>query len=170
MRYNISFDKLVNDLTHYVIRDRWYILFVQSLLYPLQSLNDKFSQFAKDKHIEARMTSQVLYFEWFLNYKLNKHFINKTDKITISPPVTKGVPIYRSPINHTFVLWQQGENQEVSPVFYHKIEELKVDRYSFIVNCPAILPNSNNDFVFALKYWVDKYKIAGKTYLIKIES
>lgn len=170
MRYLLNIDKSVNDLTHFAIRGRKYILILQSLLYPLQQLSEKFSQFAKDKHIEARMTSQVMYFEWFLNYKLNSYFVNKTDQITIDSEGTKGVSVFHIGNNDTFVVWQHGENNDISPVFYHKSEELKQDRYSFNVNCPAIKDQYKSEFAFALKYWVDKYKTAGKTYLIKIKS
>lgn len=170
MRYLLNIDKSVNDLTHFAIRGRKYILILQSLLYPMRQLNDKFIQFAKDKHIEARMTSQVIYFEWFLNYKLNGYFINQSDQITIESEATKGVPIFHGGNSDTFVVWKRGTNNDLSPAFYHKTEELEQDRYSFIVNCPAIKDQYKSEFAFALKHWVDKYKTAGKTYLIKIKS
>lgn len=169
MRYKLNIDQSVNDLTHFAIRGRKYILVLQSLLYPMSQLNDRFVKFAKDKHIEARMTSQVMYFEWFLNYKLNGYFVSQSDQITIESKPTKGVPIFHG-VNGSFVVWQRGMNNELTPAFYHKSEELKEDRYSFIVNCPSIKNQQKSEFAFALKHWVDKYKTAGKTYLIKVKS
>lgn len=170
MRYQLNINKSVNDLTHFAIRGRKYILLLQSMLYPIQQNNDKFVQFANDKHIEARMTSQIIYFEWFLNYKLKEYYVNQADHITIESEATMGIPIFHGTNNATFVLWERGVNNSISPVFYHKSEELEVNRYSFIVNCPTIQDQLKNEFSFALKYWVDKYKTAGKTYLIKIKS
>ena len=64
MRYKLPIDKLVNQLVPHYLGGRKYILFIQSLVYPLKIINDRFIDFAKERHIEARMTSQVMYFEW----------------------------------------------------------------------------------------------------------
>ena len=82
-RYKLPIDKLVNRLVPHYIAGRRFILFVQSTLYPLQSTNEWFRSFAREKHIEARMTSQVIYFEWFLNYKFSKYFKDSRDRIFI---------------------------------------------------------------------------------------
>lgn len=73
MRYKLPVDRLVNSLMPHYLSGRRFILFVQSCLYPLQSLNERFRAFARERHIEARMTSQVIYFEWFLNHRFGKY-------------------------------------------------------------------------------------------------
>ena len=70
MRYKLFSDKLINMRTPSFLRGRKHILWLQSLVYPLQVVNDLFQQFTNDKLLEARMTSQVMWFEWYLNYKL----------------------------------------------------------------------------------------------------
>ena len=108
MRYRLPTDKLINTLVPYYLSGRRYILFLQSLVYPLQSLNDKFREFAELKHIEARMTSQVIYFEWYLNYKLSKYFADPNEKIFISESESMGVDIYYEGAENSrpFTVWQ----------------------------------------------------------------
>lgn len=73
MRYKLSIDRTVNRLVPHYLSGRKFILFVQSCLYPLQRTNEWFRSFTRERHIEARMTSQVIYFEWFLNYRFGKN-------------------------------------------------------------------------------------------------
>lgn len=59
MRYFINFDKTVNQFVPHYLGGRKLILFLQSILVPLQQLNKEFSEWAKEKRIEASMTSQI---------------------------------------------------------------------------------------------------------------
>lgn len=86
MRYKLPIDRSVNRLVPHYLSGRRFILFVQSCLYPLQSLNERFRTFARERHIEARMTSQVIYFEWFLNYRFGKYIKDGKDRIFIYNP------------------------------------------------------------------------------------
>lgn len=94
MRYNLPTDRLVNQLVPHFLNGRKYILFLQSLVYPLQVLNERFTDFTKEKHIEARMTSQVMWFEWYLNYKFRKYLADAHDGIYIKESSLIGVDIY----------------------------------------------------------------------------
>lgn len=42
MRYKLPIDKLVNQLVPHYLGGRKYILFIQSLVYPLKIINDRF--------------------------------------------------------------------------------------------------------------------------------
>ncbi len=177
MRYKLPTDKVVNTLVPYYLSGRKYILFLQSLVYPLQSLNDRFRAFAKLKHIEARMTSQVIYFEWYLNYKLSKYFADKEEKIFISESESLGVDIYREGAESSkpFTVWQQYEEITTSnPLeepreFYSIAEERAINNVSFTVNVPTITIEER-EFVYLLSYEVNRYKTAGKTFNIVISG
>ena len=91
-RYSINFDRLVNMLVPYFLRNRKYVLFLQSLVSPLQKTNSKFLDFAREKKIEASMTSQVILFTWYLNQKYQKYFVDKNDSIEIEDAIDIGVP------------------------------------------------------------------------------
>ncbi len=177
MRYKLPTDRLINQLVPYYLSGRRYILLLQSLAYPLKSLNDKFVTFAKLKQIEASMTSQVFYFEWYLNYKFQKYFADQSEKIFITESSPVGVDIYHESAldGKPFTVWREGEqittsnSLEEPREFYSTAEEILINKVSFKVNVPAITITTQ-EFVYLLSYEVNRYKIAGKTYLIKIDS
>ena len=177
MRYRIPTDRLINQLVPYYLCGRKYILMLQSLAYPLRVINERFEKFAKEKHIEARMTSQVAYFEWYLNMKFSRYFNDVRDKIVISETEPLGVDIYyeKSDSSRPFTVWSEREEvTTTNPLeepreFYSITEEQTINNVSFIVNVPAITI-SEREFVYMLSYEVNRYKIAGKTYNIKISQ
>ena len=164
-RYKLPIDKLVNRLVPHYLAGRRFILFVQSALYPLQSINEWFRSFAREKHIEARMTSQVIYFEWFLNYKFSKYFRDSRDRIFIKESESVGVDLYHE---NAESITATSEDEKPRP-FYRYVEEKLINKVSFMVCVPPIkIPPQ--DLVYMLSYVVNTYKIAGKTYLIKIDE
>lgn len=177
MRYRLPTDKLINQLVPYYLSGRKYILLLQSLVYPLKKINERFEIFAKQKQIEARMTSQILYFEWYLNNKFREYFSNIDENIFISDSSSMGVDIYHENAmnGNPFTIWKESEEVVTSNpleeprAFYKLAEEKTVNKVSFMVNVPAI-KISTKEFVCMLSYEVNKYKIAGKTYLIKISK
>ena len=177
MRYKLPVDRLVNMLAPHFLSGRKYILFIQSIVFPLQTLNNSFVRFAKEKQIEARMTSQVIYFEWYLNHRFRQYFANPQDTITISESEPVGVPVYHenSAYGKPFTVWYENEPvvtsnplEEPKPL-YLIAEEKVINKVSFTVCVPEIaIPEQ--EFVYMLSYVVNTYKIAGKTYLIKINK
>lgn len=177
MRYRVPTDKLINRLVPYYLAGRRYILLLQSLVYPLKTLNEQFEKFAREKHIEARMTSQVIYFEWYLNYKFKRYFAKREDRIFISESSPLGVDIYHEGARNAkpFTVWKEREQVLTSnPLeepreFYRIAEERAINKVSFMVNVPTItIPTK--EFVYMLSFVVNTYKVAGKTYLIKIDG
>lgn len=177
MRYKLTIDKAVNRLVPHYLSGRRFILFVQSCLYPLQSLNEWFRAFARERHIEARMTSQVIYFEWFLNYKFGEYLKDSKDRIFIKESESVGVDLYHEDAEYQrpCTVWFNGEritatSEEEQPrPFYRYAEEKLINKVSFMVCVPPIKIPAQ-DLVYMLSYVVNTYKIAGKTYLIKIDS
>ena len=177
MRYRLPTDKLINQLVPYYLSGRKYILLLQSLVYPLKKINEEFEIFAKQKQIEARMTSQVIYFEWYLNNKFREYFLNADENIFISDGSSIGVDIYyESATNGTpFTVWRESEEiltsnpLEEPRAFYKSVEEKTINQVSFMVNVP-IVKIPTKEFACMLSYEVNRYKTAGKTYLIKISE
>lgn len=179
MRYKLPLDRLVNQLTPHYLGGRKYILFLQSLVYPLKGLNDKFMLFAKERHIEARMTSQVIYFEWFLNRKFEQYFVDKKDRIYIKDSETVGVDLYKEFAKNAkpFVVWQNLREADLTddPLekpreFYFSSEEKAINKVSYMVCVPRIQNISQKELVYMLSSVINTYNIAGKTYLIKIDT
>lgn len=176
-RYKLPTDKLVNRLVPHYLAGRRFILFVQSALVPLRSINERFCAFAREKHIEARMTSQVIYFEWFLNYKFAKYFKDSRDRIFIKDSENVSVDLYHEDAEYMrpCTVWYNGEpvttiNEDEQPrPFYRYIEEKLINKVSFMVCVPPItIPPQ--DLLYMLSYVVNTYKIAGMSYLIKIDE
>ena len=177
-RYKLPTDKLVNRLVPYYLSGRKYILFLQSLVYPLHSLSEKFRAFAAEKHIEARMTSQVMYFEWYLNHKFARYLKNSGERLVISQSDSLGVDIYHEDAAYgkPFTLWYNfeevtpGVKPEEKPREFHFLaEEKAINRVSFMVLVPEI-NITEKEFVYMLSFVINTYKVAGKTYLIKIDQ
>lgn len=177
-RYKLPTDKLVNRLVPYYLSGRKYILFLQSLVFPLHSLNEKFRTFTLEKHIEARMTSQMMYFEWYLNHKFSHYLKHAGQRIVISESVPLGADIYHEGAQgaRPYTLWYNLEEvtEAVKPEenpreLYFLTEEKKVNKVSFMVLVPEI-NLSEKEFVYMLSFVINTYKVAGKTYLIKIDQ
>ena len=121
------------------------------------------------------MTSQVIYFEWYLNYKFSRYFTDPNERIFLSESEPLGVDIYHEDATSSrpFTVWQENEQITTSnPLeepreFYSVAEERTINDVSFIVNVPTLLIDER-ELVYMLTYEVNRYKVAGKTYKIKI--
>lgn len=176
-RYHINFDRLANMLTPSYLRKRKYIMIMQAILSPLQAMNEEFVEYVTEHKIEAAMTSQVIMLEWYLNHKFSKYLVDQNDHITLDDPVDVGVPIYRkgdpnmqpSTIWYVNVGWPDevnGTEEEPKP-FYYKAENKIINETSFTVTVPPIKIRQE-DFVPMVSLVVNMYKIAGKTFRVKI--
>lgn len=178
MRYKINFDKMVNQLVPHYIGGRKLILYLQALVSPLRVLNEEFVDWSKETRIEASMTSQVFKFEWFLNRKFSGYFANPSSRITISNGGDSvGLPLYwqSENINETAFYMQDDDVQESvedNPAIYYSGEEHTSSLYSFVVHAP----HPDTDLITQtaydrqLRYWIDRYRLASKTYNIQYQD
>ena len=176
MRYSINFDRLINTITPPFLRTKSYVLFLQSLVSPLSDLNKDFVKFTSEHKIESHMTSQVILFEWYLNHKFKKYFVDKNDTIILEDAADIGVPVYRKddPNQVPYTIWGVNDDwsglkgtDEEPPIFYYRTENKSISETSFTVLVPKItIPQE--EFVAMISSVVNTYKIAGKTFRIKI--
>lgn len=175
MRYKINFDRLVNQFVPHYLGGRKLVLYLQSVVSPLQSLNSAFSDWAKEIRIEASMTSQIFKLEWFLNRKFSKYFKNPDERIVIANAIRQGLPLYYQhasiPLTDNPALYAQGKSDN-NPALHRMTEKLDESSYSFNVNSPAIQTSkiTTEEYLANLQYWIDKYRLAGKTYKITINQ
>ena len=174
MRYAIIFDKVVNQLIPHYLGGRKLILYLQALMKPLQQLNESFVSYAKETRIEASMTSKIFYFEWYLNRKFSKYFL-EGGKISLTNGKELGVPFYAQnaaiPIADNPLFYNESENRKTVALYY--ADERTTDSgHSFVVSSPAINTNliTEGQYRAMLKSYIDKYRLAGKTYIIKINT
>lgn len=176
MRYGINFDKLVNRLVPHYMGGRKLILYLQAILKPMQTINESFAEYAKETRIEASMTSQIFKFEWFLNRKLKKYFL-EGGSISIRNSEHSGTPIYYEDANvdaSSHLLMYQSNEDEAnnSSYLYRQNEKAEDCKVSFVVTSPMIDTTliTQEQYDSMLKNYIDKYRISGKTYLIKYIS
>jgi hypothetical protein len=179
MRYSINFEKLINRLLPHFLCGRKLILVIRSLVEPLQSLNDEWCEWAREKRIETRMTSQVILFEWYLNRKFSKYFLDPQTSITIDNGESQGTAFYFQSqendsdegVNPILRLETEVTNSGIteSAILFTQAENTTLG-FSFVVNVPAINTAAIKQevFLYSLKYYIDKYKITNKTYKIII--
>lgn len=184
MRYAINFNRMVNQLVPHYLGGRRLILFLQSCVYPLQSLNNHFVEWAKETRIEFCMTSQVIMLEWFLTRKFKYLFENTFASVKILNGVPAGIPIYYEsatdiPEGSQLILFRSDEDiSEKQIVAFPYYDEKPTDMtVSFVVRFPKIKLNTEGktvnglairEVLAQLRYWIDRYRLAGKTYLIEI--
>lgn len=174
MRYVINFNKTINQLIPYYLGGRKLILYLQALMKPLQLLNDAFAEYAKETRIEVSMTSQIIMFEWYLNRKLSKYFLND-GSISVKNGERIGTPIYNESadvsMSDNMLLYMEQEKQS-NLALYHSNESTDKNTFSFVVSSPAINTAyiTTENYIAMLTYYIDKYRISGKSYKIKINS
>lgn len=176
MRYFINFDKTINQLVPYYIGGRKLILYLQALLRPLRKINDEFVYYAKETRIETSMTSQIFKFEWYLNRKFHKYFAD-SDRITIKNSEVIGAPIYHESANvsseQDILIFKEDETSISRQFILYRSDENTDERsVSFVVTTPQIDTKliSEQKYIAMLKYVIDRYRLANKTYIIKYES
>lgn len=170
--YRINTDRLINQLVPHYLGGRRIILFLQSCMQPLNSLNKTWKEWADEKRREAAMTSQVILLENYLNHKFNKYLKDRSQHIVISDGVVNGVPLF----------WQDSEAYNSTLILYHAVETPKADkptqpfRYknekqansdmSFVISCPPVDTSkiTEAELTAMIEYRVRKYCIAGKKF------
>jgi hypothetical protein len=174
-RYKINFDKTVNLLTPWYLGGRRFILLVQSLIQPLQEVNDAFLEYAKEIRIETNMTSQIFPFTWYLNHKYSSYFADPTDEIQIiSQSQPTGVAIYHESANttHSFKIIEQSEGIDTTKLYLQSDNsENSMSTYSFEVKVPKLADSVDKaEFTVLLKSTIERYRLAGKSYKIEISE
>lgn len=171
--YRINTDRLVNIFTPLFIRGENHVKFVQALLRPFQTLNDNFVLEAQDRKIQANMTSQVLLFEWYLNYKFEHLFDVPTDKIRIvhTQDLSSSLFYEAESSPEEFILFNEAEASGVDPILFIENETTVRLTESFWLSVPKNKSSiTEEDYTNGIKVEIEKYRLAGKTYAIKIKQ
>lgn len=170
--YRIDTDRLVNRLIPHYLGGRRLVLYIQSLLKPLDTLNQTWKEWADEKRIEAAMTSQVIMLEYYLNRKYKKYLSDQTQHIVISDGDVNGVPLYwessESAGVSTWTIYEESEGKESSKALRWKDEKMAESDVSFLVCVPAIDEQkiTQDELSAMISYHVAKYRIAGKKFKV----
>jgi hypothetical protein len=121
------------------------------------------------------MTGQIIYFEWYLNRKFRQHFLHPGEAIYIAESESAGVDIYHENAQNSkpYTLWYENEtvitvNPAENPREFYLLSEEKIINSTGFTVCVPEITTDEQAFVYMLSYVVNSYKLAGKTFLIKI--
>ncbi len=132
-------------------------------------------EWAKETRIEASMTSQIFKFEWFLNRKFKKYFLNGEGQISIKNGEKLGVAIYHQSADiadaDNLVIYHESEGIK-SEALYYANEKTDESSVSFTVFTPQIDETliTREAYLAMMSYYIDKYRLAWKTYNIKFNA
>ncbi|WP_107039978.1 hypothetical protein [Brumimicrobium mesophilum] len=158
----IQFD--VNNIVENNISPRlrkvFTLAFFKACASPLVVSFSTFYQFYEDKKYELLFNGQVIYLEHLLNDQFDN--INRGIYITDAPQQADQI-----------VLYNENENNEETVIFNIPENEPPIVTYNYseMLAWPDFIVNIPSSVVFnqtQLKAYVNKYKLAGKNYIINI--
>lgn len=192
---NIDFVKinnaiLIGRLLPFWARGRKTSLLLQAILSPIISAHNNFKAWALERFIECHITSQRPSLEWFLKYKLKKHFLNGCDVFTIVNGNDKSICCFN---NYNRSSQQPWDNQMLCDVNAGPLIDTKSGKRrindanrdddniynrpmlidSIVVNAPAIVNTINynyEDYERDIRYIMSKYMINFKRIYIIIAN
>ena len=173
MRYDLGIDSTVSRLIPSAFRNPKIYEWVRSFTYPLVEINTEFKTFAEEKILEAKMSSQTMLLEHYINYKFKSLFPNPdTDFVSIKHSGEIADATFNkdeTPPSHLTV-FSSTEVGEVTPSIYFDYEDRSAYPQDFRVALPISI-QGNETLVRGIAAIVDKYKIDTKKYDITyIES
>lgn len=172
--YLLDTDRLVNMLVPHYMGGRRLILYLQSCLKPLDTLNRLWKERADEMRIEAATTSQVILLEYYLNRKFGKYFLHSEERIVVSDGISRGIPLYVQSAGeklHEFPLYKQGEapvHSHETPPMHWEDERTQMGDVSFVVSCPTVNTEqiSQEELAAMISYHVNRYRISGKRFIV----
>lgn len=170
-RYWINTNKISNQITPHIMKSKTMLCFIQSLLLPVQRLADKFKKDSIERAIEANMTSQTMYFEWFLNRKF-RDYMDDGQIISLENTNKTGVPIFSESEIGKSVMVAYNDDESGSDdrkAIRDTYEETQKFKTSFIVFVPAVTKINQEEFNNMVSYYVNKYRVVGKTFNIIVK-
>lgn len=154
----IDFNYLIESLTPPVHRTIEVVSSIKANFKPLEQLKDTYEQFYSDIEYELTWNGQVCMLEHLLNEKFDS--INSGIFITDAVNIDK-LHIFNLAENNEITI-VSNESEPTAPTYIHNKSE--VSEYHFIVNIPSSVTFNEEQ----LKYYVNKYKLAGKRWKIEI--
>ena len=156
---NIDFRRLAFRLLPPSKRLDWIVVWLEVLLWPLQSLNNLFVNYANDLTYFESFTGQVIYLEHILN--------------DLFDPTNRGIYIEDNIPVQPLYLYNHAENQEdtfvynksegAAPLYLYNQAQIDAD-FDFIVIVPPNVIVTDEDYMRAI---INRYKLASKRYKIE---
>lgn len=156
--FSIDYKKLVRLLLPIRLRKAIVLAFLGAFIWCLQLIYNVFNLNRGANLYRLKITPQVVYLEKLLNdrYDIGQRRIVIDDTITHD-----ALYIYQKEEAKPLSIFLKSENK---PVFLYRSEETDLNPVDFTISVPMDIQFQEAE----LRALVDSYKLAGKTYLIKI--
>jgi len=142
------------------LRKAFTMEFLKMVMSPLVVSYAQFYQYVNEKEYELIFNGQVIYMEHLLNDQFDN--INRGIYITDAPQQQNQVTFFNeNENNEETVIYNESEGEQ--PIVVYNYDEV-ISWPDFIVNVPASVVFDEN----RLKGYLNKYKLGGKNYKIKI--
>lgn len=157
---DLSTDDIIHDNTP--ISKRKYIItaFLKMLATPMNRLFNQFEAYFLEKEYELAFNGQVIYLEHLLNDRFDdiQRGIYLTDAVGFDEEIHLFNQIEQ---NEDTILFNESENETL----IHLFNQNEVDGWpDFIVNVPSSVTFDE----IVMRALINKYKIAGKNYIINV--
>lgn len=160
MKYYFNFFDYIKQAVPFFLRLPKFLAFLESLLAPVQVLNDDFSVYLKDKRKEANFTGQVIYLE----HLLNDNFDDVSRRIYIGDGQANVLPpfVFNKVEQRPLYLYNKSEGADK---FYLYNQSEFFTEPDFIVFVPNSILGASLQVLIERR--VDQYKQAGKNYAVQ---
>lgn len=158
MYYKLDLIKLARQVLPPVLRGKRLFALIRILLLPFVFVYKQFVAFRKEALGKQAVTGQVLMIEKLLN----DHYALTNKEIYLSDAPLTNIYLYKQKENQIpVVLYRSSEEQGMRYLLYEREGQYDAN---FTVNVPSFLADSLEE----IKWLVDHYKPAGRTYKIHL--
>lgn len=161
--YKLKFYEYVYYCTPVFLRGTKQLAWLKTLLSALQTSNFNFTIFVSTTLFYLSFNGQVIYLEHILNdqfdLSLRRIYIDDDSGVNITPLVV----FNKSEKQPSLVVYNKSENQVPTGAVFNK--NAVVGNMDFIIYVPNGILTTQR--IAAMNQVINKYKIAGKRYIIK---
>jgi hypothetical protein len=156
--FQIEYKKLAKQLLPVRLRNAITLAYSGAFIWYLQWIYNAFKTNRAANLYRLKITPQVVYLEKLLNDRYDIAL----RRITIDDTITHdALYIYQRDEAKPLPIYLKSENK---PVYLYRAEETDLNPVDFTISIPSDIAFQEAE----LRAMVDSYKLAGKTYIIKI--
>lgn len=182
-KYRVLSSTLISMLLPFFLTGKRVIRFLSAIASPLDDVNLVFTEWVRERIIDAVTTSQPLVLEWALNEHFRHYFKEASDSFEIIPyGFDHYLAIYenQNELDNTedsdksWMLDDLGDTTEIDTslqIIVMDNNEVKRENDNFIIVAPAVRSLiSDTEYIRRIKQVVENYLVYPVTYKVHVKS
>lgn len=182
-RYLASSKTLLGALIPFFLRGKRFVQFMTAICQPLDSVNEKFREWCREKLIDAATTSQIIVLKWSMKEKLKQYFLDKNDSFEFYTygrmeytTVYENQPEQSLHTNDAQIYMPENASDATMPTGTEKVvirdkSELHSESNDLIIIAPAHNSEiSDEDYLMKIKQCFEPYLAYDMEYQIQINK